>query len=96
MALRESPKRGFPDRINYPIQRGLVQELRDDRLQYATVFVAALEMRMKMLISIALVAGAVFVVGFWYTNPEPALSRRLTEQMLNAYDDEENEDASDR
>jgi len=59
-------------------------------------FVAVLEMRMEMLIAIELAAGAVFVVAFWYTNPELVLSRRLSERLLDPYDDEEKDDARDR
>jgi hypothetical protein len=59
-------------------------------------FVAALEMHMEIVIAIELIAGAVFVVGFWYTNPELVLSRRLSERLLDAYDDEEKDDARDR
>jgi hypothetical protein len=52
-------------------------------------FIAALEIRMEIVIAIELIAGAAFVVGFWCTNPELVLSRRLSEQLLEAYDDEE-------
>jgi hypothetical protein len=54
--------------------------------------VAVFEMRMEIVIAIELIAGAVFVVWFWYTNPEQVLSRRLSGRMLDAYDD----DARDR
>ena len=59
-------------------------------------FIAVLELRMEMLIAIELIAGAVFVVGFWYTNPELVLSRSLSDQQLEAYDDEEKDDARHR
>jgi hypothetical protein len=68
-------------------------ELREDRLQYATTFVADLETRMEIVIAIELIVGAVFVVGFWFKNPELKLSRRLSQQLLDSYDDEENDDA---
>ena len=48
---------------------------------------------MESLIAIELIVGAVFVVGFWYKNPELILSRRLSHQLLDLYDDEENDDA---
>jgi hypothetical protein len=53
-------------------------------------------MRMEVLIAIELIVGTVFVVWFWYTNPEPVLSRRLGQQLLDLYDDEEDDDASMR
>jgi hypothetical protein len=59
-------------------------------------FIAVLEMRMEIVIAIELIAGAAFVVGFWYTNPELVLSRRSNERLLDAYDDEEKDDARDR
>jgi hypothetical protein len=59
------------------------------------VFVAALETRMEIVIAIELIAGAVFVVGFWYTNPELELSRHLS-RVLEPDDDEEDEGARDR
>jgi hypothetical protein len=55
--------------------------------------VAALETRMEILIAIELIAGAVFVLVFWYRNPELILSRRLSHRLLDSYDDEENDDA---
>ena len=48
---------------------------------------------MEMVIAIELIAGAVFVVGFWFKNPELKLSRRLSQQLLDSYDDEEKDDA---
>ena len=51
---------------------------------------------MEIVIAIELIAGAVFVVGFWYTNPALVLSRRLNGRLLDAYDDEEKDDARDR
>ena len=51
---------------------------------------------MEILIAIELAAGAVFVVAFWYKNPELVLSRRLSERLLDPYDDEEEDDARDR
>lgn len=48
---------------------------------------------MEMVIAIELIAGAVFVVGFWFKTPELKLSRRLSQQLLDSYDDEENDDA---
>jgi hypothetical protein len=56
-------------------------------------FIADLETRMEMVIAIELIAGAVFVVGFWFKNPELKLSRRLSQQLLDSYDDEENDHA---
>jgi hypothetical protein len=56
-------------------------------------FVADLETRMEIVIAIELILGAVFVVGFWFKNPELKLSRRLSQQLLDSYDDEENDDA---
>jgi hypothetical protein len=53
-------------------------------------------MRMEIVIAIELIFGTVFVVGFWYTNPELVLSRRLGQQLLDLYDDEEDDDASMR
>jgi hypothetical protein len=50
-------------------------------------------MRMEIVIAIELIAGAVFVVGFWYKNPELILSRRLSHRVMDSYDDEENDDA---
>jgi hypothetical protein len=58
-------------------------------------FVAALETRMEIVIAIELIAGAAFVVGFWYTNPELELSRQLS-RLMEPYDDEEDEVARDR
>src|ERR1700676_1309174 len=55
--------------------------------------VAALETRMEILISIELIAGAVFILVFWYRNPELILSRRLSQQLLDSFDDEEKDDA---
>jgi hypothetical protein len=48
-----------------------------------------LEMRMKILIAIELIAGAVFVVWFWYRNPELLLSRFSSEWLLDPFEDEE-------
>ena len=55
--------------------------------------VAALETRMEILIAIELIAGAVFILVFWYRNPELILSRRLSQQLLDSFDDEEKDDA---
>ena len=52
-----------------------------------------LEMRMEIVIALELIVGAVFVVGFWYRNPELMLSRHLSQPLLDPYDDEENDDA---
>jgi hypothetical protein len=51
--------------------------------------ITALEMRMEIVIAIELIVGAVFVVGFWFMNPELKLSRRLSQQLLDPYDEEE-------
>jgi len=48
---------------------------------------------MEIVIVIELIAGAAFVVGFWFKSPELKLSRRLGQQLLDSYDDEENDDA---
>jgi hypothetical protein len=48
---------------------------------------------MEIVIAIELIVGAVFVVGFWFKNPELKLSRRLSQQVLDPYDDEDNDDA---
>ena len=48
---------------------------------------------MEIVIAIELIAGAVFVLVFWYRNPELILSRRLGQRLLDPYDDEENVDA---
>jgi hypothetical protein len=53
------------------------------------VALVILEMRMEIVIAIELIVGAAFVVGFWYKNPELILSRRLSRQLLDAYDDDE-------
>jgi len=50
-------------------------------------------MRMEIVIALELIVGAVFVVGFWYRNPELMLSRHLSQPLLDPYDDEENDDA---
>jgi len=55
--------------------------------------VAALEVRMEIVIAIELIVGAVFVVWFWYRNPELRVSRRLCQQPLNSYEDEEKDEA---
>jgi hypothetical protein len=52
-------------------------------------FVDDLETRMEIVIAIELIVGAIFVVGFWFKNPELILSRRLSQQLLDLYDDEE-------
>jgi hypothetical protein len=46
-------------------------------------------MRMEIVIAIELIVGAIFVVGFWFKNPELILSRRLSQQLLDLYHDEE-------
>jgi hypothetical protein len=51
--------------------------------------VAALETPMEIVIAIELIVGAIFVVGFWFKNPELILSRRLSQQLLDLYDNEE-------
>jgi hypothetical protein len=51
-------------------------------------FVADLEMRMEIVIAIELIVGAVFVVGFWFKNPALKLSRRLSQQLQDPYDDD--------
>ena len=48
---------------------------------------------MEILIAVELIAGAGFVVGFWFKNPELELSRSLGRQLVDPYDDEENDDA---
>jgi hypothetical protein len=48
---------------------------------------------MEILIAIELVVGAAFVVWFWCKNPELVLSRRVSQQLLDPYDDEDNVDA---
>jgi hypothetical protein len=48
---------------------------------------------MEIVIALELIVGAVFVVGFWYRNPELMLSRHLSQPLLDPYDDEENDDA---
>jgi hypothetical protein len=48
---------------------------------------------MEIVITIELIAGAVFVVWFGYRNPELRLSRRSGPPLLDSYDDEENDDA---
>jgi hypothetical protein len=76
-----------------------VSESRDlPAAEFATLkqvreFVAALEMRMEIVVAIELIVGAVFVVWFWHKNPELILSRRLSPLLLDPYDDEENDDA---
>jgi hypothetical protein len=55
--------------------------------------VAALEKRMEIVIAIELIAGAVFILVFWYRNPALLLSRRLSQQLSDLYDDEDNDDA---
>jgi hypothetical protein len=60
-------------------------------------FVAALEIRMEILVALELIAGTVFVVGFWYKNPELILSRQLlSHELSDPYDDEENDDVRER
>jgi hypothetical protein len=54
---------------------------------------AALETRMEIVIAIELIAGAVLVLVFWCRNPELILSLRLSQRLLDPYDDEENDDA---
>jgi hypothetical protein len=49
---------------------------------------------MDIVIATELIVGAVFVVRFWYRNPELMLSRRLSHPPLDPYDDEQNDDAS--
>jgi hypothetical protein len=56
-------------------------------------FVADLETRMELVIAIELIVGAVFVVWFWFKNPELKLSRHLSQQLLDLCDDDENDDA---
>jgi hypothetical protein len=51
-------------------------------------FISDLEARMEIVIAIELIVGAVFVVGFWFTSPELKLSRRLSQQLLDLYDDD--------
>jgi len=58
-----------------------------------TAFFIALEVRMEILIALELIAGAVFVAGFWYKNPDLVLSRHSNQRLLDPYDDEENDDA---
>jgi hypothetical protein len=41
---------------------------------------------MDLVVAIELIGGAIFVVRFWYKNPELVLSRRLS-QLLDPYDD---------
>jgi len=48
---------------------------------------------MEIVIAIELIVGAFFIVGFWFKNPELKLSRRSSQQFLDPYDDEENDDA---
>jgi len=43
---------------------------------------------MEIVVAIELIVGAVFVIGFWYKNPELMLSRRLTQELMDPYDDE--------
>ena len=43
---------------------------------------------MEIVIAIELIVGAIFVVWFWFTNPELKLSRRLSQQVLDLYEDE--------
>jgi hypothetical protein len=50
-------------------------------------------MRMKIVIAIELIFGAIFVVWFWYQNPVLRLSRGLSHPQLDPCDDEENDDA---
>ena len=47
---------------------------------------------MEIVIAIELIAGAVFVLVFWYRNPELVLSRRLSQSLLDSYDDDEEND----
>jgi len=53
-----------------------------------STIVAALETRMEMLVAIELIIGAIFVVRFWYKNPELILSRCSRHGMPELYDDE--------
>ena len=48
---------------------------------------------MEIVIAIELIAGAVFVLVFWRRNPKLILSRRLSQRLLDSYDDEEDDDA---
>ena len=48
---------------------------------------------MEIVIAIELIAGAVFVVGFWFKNPELQLSRRFSQQLPDPHDDEKYDDA---
>jgi hypothetical protein len=59
-------------------------------MQFA--YFITLEMRMEILIAIELIVGAVVVVWFWYKNPELVLSR-LSQRLMDPYDDDENVDA---
>jgi hypothetical protein len=56
-------------------------------------FVADLETRMEIVIAIELIVGAVFVVWFWFKNPELKLSRHSSRQLLDLCDDDENDEA---
>jgi len=49
---------------------------------------------MKIVIAIELIAGAIFILVFWYRNSELALSRHLNQQLLDLYGDEETDDAA--
>jgi hypothetical protein len=48
---------------------------------------------MEIVISIEWIAGAAFVFGFWFKNPELKLSRRLSQQLLDSYEGDEDDDA---
>jgi hypothetical protein len=58
-----------------------------------STLVAALETCMEIAIAIELIAGSVFVLVFWYRNPELILARRLSQRLLDPCGDEENDDA---
>ena len=89
-------ERRVADRMNRPLRSDSYKIRAKTDFTIQPAFVIALEVRMEILVALELIVGVVFVVGFWYKNPELILSRHSNQRLLDSYDDEENDDASVR
>jgi len=74
--------------MNRPSNADSYKNRAKENFSMQPAFLAAQEMRMEIVVAIELIVGAVFVIGFWYKNPELMLSRRLTQELMDPYDDE--------
>jgi hypothetical protein len=74
--------------MNHPSNADLYKSRATKDFRMQPVSVAALKIRMKIVVAIELIVGPVFLARFWCKNLELILSQRLSPLLLDPYDDE--------